>query len=57
MGYPDEYHMPLTEEDKIELKTFVTKAIVDQWLLEMHEFLLLRLGRPQATADYNPSWR
>lgn len=57
MGYPDEYHMPLTEEDKIELKTFVTKAIVDQWLLEMHEFLLLRLGRLQATADYNPSWR
>uniref|UniRef100_A0A671V7R4 Uncharacterized protein n=2 Tax=Sparus aurata TaxID=8175 RepID=A0A671V7R4_SPAAU len=56
MGYPDEYHMLLTEEDKIELKTFVTKANVDQWLLEMHEFLLLRLGRPQATADYNPSW-
>lgn len=57
MECPDEYHRPLTEEDKIELKTFVTKANVDQWLLEIHEFLLLSLGHPQATADYKPSWR
>ncbi|XP_074490832.1 E3 ubiquitin-protein ligase rnf213-alpha-like [Sebastes fasciatus] len=29
---------------------------VDQWLLEMHEFLLLSLGRLRATDDYKPSW-
>ncbi|XP_073332592.1 E3 ubiquitin-protein ligase rnf213-alpha-like [Pagrus major] len=57
MEYPDEYRMSLTEEDKTELKTFMSGANVDQWLLEMHEFLLLSLGRPQATADYMPSWR
>lgn len=56
-GYPDEYKEPLTEEDKIELKGFVSRANVDQWLLEMHEFLLLSLGRLRATDDYNPSWR
>lgn len=49
--------MPLTEEDKIDLKGFLSWGNVDQWLLEMHEFLLLNLGRPQATDYYNPSWR
>ncbi|KAK5907061.1 hypothetical protein CesoFtcFv8_004947 [Champsocephalus esox] len=29
---------------------------VDQWLLEMHEFLLLNLGRPRAIGDFNPAW-
>ncbi|XP_022619645.1 E3 ubiquitin-protein ligase rnf213-alpha-like [Seriola dumerili] len=55
-GYPAEYQMPLTEEDKLELKGFVSRGNMDQWLLEMHEFLLLRLGRPRATEQYNPSW-
>uniref|UniRef100_A0A3B4X7H2 RING-type E3 ubiquitin transferase n=1 Tax=Seriola lalandi dorsalis TaxID=1841481 RepID=A0A3B4X7H2_SERLL len=55
-GYPAEYQKPLTEEDKIELKGFMSRGNMDQWLLEMHEFLLLRLGRPRATDQYNPSW-
>ncbi|XP_044056409.1 E3 ubiquitin-protein ligase rnf213-alpha-like isoform X2 [Siniperca chuatsi] len=55
-AYPAEYQRPLTEEDKIELKGFLSRGNVDQWLLEMHEFLLLRLGRLRATDDYNPSW-
>uniref|UniRef100_A0A3Q3NQ34 RING-type E3 ubiquitin transferase n=1 Tax=Labrus bergylta TaxID=56723 RepID=A0A3Q3NQ34_9LABR len=55
-GYPTEYQMQLTEEDKIELKGFLSRGIVDQWLLEMHEFLLLNLGRPRATDDYTPTW-
>ncbi|XP_038571429.1 E3 ubiquitin-protein ligase rnf213-alpha-like isoform X2 [Micropterus salmoides] len=55
-GYPKEYQLPLTEEDKNELKGFVSRENVDQWLLEMHEFLLLNLGRLRATDDYKPSW-
>uniref|UniRef100_UPI0037E99DD8 E3 ubiquitin-protein ligase rnf213-alpha-like n=1 Tax=Semicossyphus pulcher TaxID=241346 RepID=UPI0037E99DD8 len=55
-GYPDKYQMPLTEEDKIELKGFLSRGIVDQWLLEMHEFLLLSLDRPRAIDDYTPTW-
>uniref|UniRef100_A0A3B4U3I8 RZ-type domain-containing protein n=1 Tax=Seriola dumerili TaxID=41447 RepID=A0A3B4U3I8_SERDU len=48
--------VPLLIEDKLELKGFVSRGNMDQWLLEMHEFLLLRLGRPRATEQYNPSW-
>uniref|UniRef100_A0A3Q4I5J3 RING-type E3 ubiquitin transferase n=1 Tax=Neolamprologus brichardi TaxID=32507 RepID=A0A3Q4I5J3_NEOBR len=45
-------------DNKTELKGFMSRGNVDQWLLEMHEFLLLRLGRPRATEDYNPKlWR
>uniref|UniRef100_A0A3Q1FBW8 Uncharacterized protein n=1 Tax=Acanthochromis polyacanthus TaxID=80966 RepID=A0A3Q1FBW8_9TELE len=56
-GHPAEYQMPLTEDDKIKLKGFISEGNVDQWLLEMHEFLLLVLGRLRATDDYSPSWR
>ncbi|XP_063350782.1 E3 ubiquitin-protein ligase rnf213-alpha-like [Pelmatolapia mariae] len=55
-GYPAEYQVPLTEENKTELKGFMSRGNVDQWLLEMHEFLLLCLGRLRATEDYNPLW-
>ncbi|XP_035863121.1 E3 ubiquitin-protein ligase rnf213-alpha-like [Sander lucioperca] len=55
-GYPAEYLIPLTEEDKTELKGFMSRGNMDQWLLEMHEFLLLSLGRPRATDNYKPSW-
>ncbi|XP_034559632.1 E3 ubiquitin-protein ligase rnf213-alpha-like isoform X2 [Notolabrus celidotus] len=54
--YPAEYQNPLNEEEKIELKRFLSGGNTDQWLLEIHEFLLLRLGRLRATEDYNPSW-
>ncbi|KAJ4943534.1 hypothetical protein JOQ06_006034, partial [Pogonophryne albipinna] len=55
-GYPSEYLMPLTEENKTELKGFVSRGNVDRWLLEMHEFLLLNLGRPRAIGDFKPAW-
>uniref|UniRef100_A0AAX7V858 RING-type E3 ubiquitin transferase n=1 Tax=Astatotilapia calliptera TaxID=8154 RepID=A0AAX7V858_ASTCA len=45
-GYPAEYQVPLTEENKTELKGFMSRGNMDQWLLEMHEFLLLCLGLP-----------
>ncbi|KAK2835329.1 hypothetical protein Q5P01_015813 [Channa striata] len=54
--YPVEYQKPLTEANKTDLKRFLSNGNVDQWLLEMHEFLLLSLGHPGATHDYNPSW-
>ncbi|XP_008284914.1 E3 ubiquitin-protein ligase RNF213-like [Stegastes partitus] len=54
--YPAEYQVPLTEEDKLKLKGFISKGNMDQWLLEMHEFLLLVLGRLRATDDYSPLW-
>uniref|UniRef100_A0A8C9Z470 Uncharacterized protein n=1 Tax=Sander lucioperca TaxID=283035 RepID=A0A8C9Z470_SANLU len=46
----------LKREDKTELKGFMSRGNMDQWLLEMHEFLLLSLGRPRATDNYKPSW-
>ncbi|XP_041646892.1 E3 ubiquitin-protein ligase rnf213-alpha-like isoform X2 [Cheilinus undulatus] len=55
-GYPADYQVPLTEENKIELQGFLHGGNVDQWLLEMHEFLLLNLGRLRATEDYKPTW-
>ncbi|XP_042369460.1 E3 ubiquitin-protein ligase rnf213-alpha-like [Plectropomus leopardus] len=55
-GYSAEYLRPLTEDDKIELKGFMTRGNVDQWLLEMHEFILLSLGRIRAIDDYKPTW-
>ncbi|XP_032364760.1 E3 ubiquitin-protein ligase rnf213-alpha, partial [Etheostoma spectabile] len=55
-GYPAEYQIPLTKEDKTELKGFMSRGNMDQWLLEMHEFLLLSLGRLRASDDYKPSW-
>eukprot|EP00064_Thunnus_orientalis_P007838 superscaffoldBa00000892_g7860 len=55
-GYPAEYQKPLTEEDKNQLKGFVSRGNVDQWLLEMHEFILLNLGRPQSIGFYQPLW-
>ncbi|KAM3618897.1 uncharacterized protein V6R79_000067 [Siganus canaliculatus] len=55
-GYAAEYQSPLTEEQKIELKGFVSRGNVDQWLLELHEFILLSLGHPRSTKDYRPTW-
>ncbi|XP_047442557.1 E3 ubiquitin-protein ligase rnf213-alpha isoform X2 [Mugil cephalus] len=54
--YPAEYQKPLTEDDKADLKGFMSKRNVDQWQLEVHEFLLLSLGRPRATDLYKPNF-
>ncbi|XP_041861895.1 E3 ubiquitin-protein ligase rnf213-alpha-like [Melanotaenia boesemani] len=58
-GYPAEYQKPLTEENKVQLRGFMSHMSprdMDQWLLEMHEFLLVRLGRLRATDDYKAFW-
>ncbi|XP_035997551.1 E3 ubiquitin-protein ligase rnf213-alpha [Fundulus heteroclitus] len=54
--YAAEYQDPLSEENKTELKGFMSPANAAQWLLEMHEFILLVLGRPYATDRYKPFW-
>ncbi|KAM9385416.1 E3 ubiquitin-protein ligase rnf213-alpha-like isoform 2-T2 [Pholidichthys leucotaenia] len=55
-AYPAEYQEPLTEKNKTELKVFISQRNVDQWLLEVHEFLLLQLGCQRATDRYKPFW-
>ncbi|MEQ2222895.1 hypothetical protein ILYODFUR_031187 [Ilyodon furcidens] len=55
-GYAAEYQEPLTEQNKTELKGFFSQRNAVQWLLEMHEFILLALGCPHATDRYKPFW-
>ncbi|MEQ2295107.1 hypothetical protein AMECASPLE_010778 [Ameca splendens] len=55
-GYAAEYQEPLTEQNKTELKGFFSQSNAAQWLLEMHEFILLAVGRPHATDRYKPFW-
>uniref|UniRef100_A0A8C7KKT6 RING-type E3 ubiquitin transferase n=1 Tax=Oncorhynchus kisutch TaxID=8019 RepID=A0A8C7KKT6_ONCKI len=56
-GVSTEYQQPLEEEQKRLLQGFISKGHVDTWLLEMHEFLLLNLGKPHVSDTYRPDWR
>ncbi|XP_055738567.1 E3 ubiquitin-protein ligase rnf213-alpha-like [Salvelinus fontinalis] len=55
-GVSAEYQQPLEEEQKRLLQGFISKGHVDTWLLEMHEFLLLNLGKPHVSDTYKPNW-
>ncbi|XP_042164105.1 E3 ubiquitin-protein ligase rnf213-alpha-like [Oncorhynchus tshawytscha] len=55
-GVSAEYQQPLEEEQKRLLQGFISKGHVDTWLLEMHEFLLLNLGKPRVSDTYRPDW-
>nr|XP_029476924.1 E3 ubiquitin-protein ligase rnf213-alpha-like [Oncorhynchus nerka] len=55
-GVSTEYQQPLEEEQKRLLQGFISKGHVDTWLLEMHEFLLLNLGKPHVSDTYRPDW-
>ncbi|XP_054875809.1 E3 ubiquitin-protein ligase rnf213-alpha-like [Poeciliopsis prolifica] len=57
LDHAKEYKEPLTEQNKAELKGFMSRGNAGQWLLEMHEFILLVLSRPHITDRYKPSWR
>lgn len=57
MGISKEYKKTLGEEEKRLLTGFFTKTSADSFLLEMHEFLLLVLKKPNATDTYKPNWR
>lgn len=55
--YAAEYQEPLTERNKTELKGFMSRGNISvQWLLEIHEFILLILCRPNITDRYKPGW-
>uniref|UniRef100_A0A3B3VRZ0 Uncharacterized protein n=1 Tax=Poecilia latipinna TaxID=48699 RepID=A0A3B3VRZ0_9TELE len=51
-----QYKEPLTEDNRAELKGFMCRGNAGQWLLEMHEFILLVLSRPHITDRYVPGW-
>ncbi|XP_076009047.1 E3 ubiquitin-protein ligase rnf213-alpha-like isoform X2 [Genypterus blacodes] len=52
--YPVEYQALLTESEKTQVKRFVSGRNVDSWFLEIHEFLLLKLGSSRAPLDSKP---
>ncbi|XP_053495453.1 E3 ubiquitin-protein ligase rnf213-alpha [Ictalurus furcatus] len=56
LGIPAEYQQPLGEKEKKLLIGFLSKSSVDVWLLEMHEFLLLKLKNQRATDTFMHFW-
>ncbi|XP_068434126.1 E3 ubiquitin-protein ligase rnf213-alpha isoform X2 [Clinocottus analis] len=50
------YKQALGEDDQRLLTGFFTKSSADNFLLEMHEFLLLVLKKPNAPDTYKPDW-
>uniref|UniRef100_A0A3B4D681 Uncharacterized protein n=2 Tax=Pygocentrus nattereri TaxID=42514 RepID=A0A3B4D681_PYGNA len=55
-GIPAEYQHALGEEEKNLLTGFLSKCSVDTWLLEMHEFLMLKLKSQRASDTFRPDW-
>ncbi|KAK6320904.1 hypothetical protein J4Q44_G00078800 [Coregonus suidteri] len=55
-GVSAEYQKYLEEEQKKLLQGFISNGNINTWLLEMHEFILLNLGRPRASDTYGPHW-
>ncbi|XP_059932798.1 E3 ubiquitin-protein ligase rnf213-alpha-like isoform X3 [Gadus macrocephalus] len=55
-AFPDKYKLPLSDEDRRLLSGFIVKTVADGFLLEMHEFLLLKLKNPNAPEEYRPDW-
>uniref|UniRef100_A0A8B9GXZ7 RING-type E3 ubiquitin transferase n=1 Tax=Astyanax mexicanus TaxID=7994 RepID=A0A8B9GXZ7_ASTMX len=50
------YQQALGQEDKKLLIGFLSKSSVDAWLLEMHEFLLLKLKSQRGSDIFRPDW-
>uniref|UniRef100_A0A672YYN5 RING-type E3 ubiquitin transferase n=1 Tax=Sphaeramia orbicularis TaxID=375764 RepID=A0A672YYN5_9TELE len=53
----DSYKQALGEDDPRRLTDFLSKGSVDTFLMEMHEFLVLELKKPEAAETYRPDWR
>lgn len=51
------YKVALGEDEHRLLTGFFSKSSGDNFLLEMHEFLLLVLKKPNAPDTYKPDWR
>ncbi|XP_056432075.1 E3 ubiquitin-protein ligase rnf213-alpha-like [Gadus chalcogrammus] len=52
-AFPEKYKLPLSDEDR---RLLSGKTVADGFLLEMHEFLLLKLKNPNAPEEYRPDW-
>ncbi|XP_068575114.1 E3 ubiquitin-protein ligase rnf213-alpha isoform X2 [Cebidichthys violaceus] len=50
------YKQALSEDEHRLLTGFFSKSSADNFLLEMHEFLLLVLKKPNAPETYKPDW-
>ncbi|XP_066519298.1 E3 ubiquitin-protein ligase rnf213-alpha-like [Hoplias malabaricus] len=55
-GVPAEYKQELGEEEKNLLNGFLSKSNADTWLIEMHEFLLLKLKNKRALETFKSDW-
>lgn len=56
VGVSEMYKQALGEDEHRLLTGFFSKTSADTFLLEMHEFLVLFLRKPDATDTYKPDW-
>ncbi|KAA8582604.1 hypothetical protein FQN60_003825 [Etheostoma spectabile] len=52
----EKYKQALSEDEHRLLTGFFSKSSADSFLLEMHEFLVLVLKKPNAPETYRPDW-
>lgn len=57
VGISEKYKQPLSDDEHRLLTAFFSKSSADTLLLEMHEFLVLVLKKPNALDTYRPDWR
>lgn len=55
-GVSEQYKQALGEEEQRLLTLFFSRSSADNFLLEMHEFLVLVLKKPDAPETYKPDW-
>lgn len=56
VGVCDDYKTPLGEEEHRQLISYLSRGGVNGLLLELHEFLLLKLKDPLAPNTFKPDW-
>ncbi|KAM9745174.1 E3 ubiquitin-protein ligase rnf213-alpha-like isoform 2-T2 [Menidia menidia] len=56
VGVSEKYKQALSEDEQRLLTGFFSKSSADIFLLEMHEFLVLVLKKPNAPDTYRPDW-
>ncbi|KAK2833428.1 hypothetical protein Q5P01_017317 [Channa striata] len=56
LGVSEQYKQALTDDERSLLTRFFSKNSADIFLLEMHEFLVLVLKKPNAPETYRPDW-
>lgn len=57
VGVSEQYKQTLGEEEHRLLTGFFSRNSADSFMLEMHEFLVLVLKKPNAPDTYRPGWR